>query len=135
MAVVTLSNDTKTARSVTLAATIDQGGFATLYLYTGPQPANADTALDTQVELAAIACPTPIGTVENGALTGGTFEQHLTTAGTGTAEWARLVNGAGDTVGDFTVGTQGSGANIEIVSTQFYPGVIVSVSSFLVTEV
>lgn len=135
MAVVTLSAYTKTARSVALAESIDQGGSATLSLYTGPQPANADTELDTQIALAAIPCPNPIGTVENGELTGGTFEQHLTTAGTGTAEWARLVNGAGETVGDFTVGTQGSGANIEIISTQFYPGVLVLVSSFLVTEV
>jgi len=136
MASIALSTSTKTVRSEALNTAIDDGGAATLYFYTDPQPATADEAIGASTQLAAVPCPTaPFGTVTDGVLTSHEISNHLTTEGTGSATWARLINGAGTTIGDFTVGGIGSGANIEMQSTQFYPGVIVAISSFVVTEV
>jgi hypothetical protein len=136
MANLALSSQQKTLRAQSIIDYIDVGGAAgTLSIYDGTIPTTPDTAVTTQVLLAAVPCPFPFGTAANATLTGNSFAQYTTTEPAGTASWARLVNSNTDVIGDFTVGTIGSGSNIELQSVDFYTGVIVIINSFTINEV
>lgn len=94
----------------TIVDRVDAGGAAgTIKIYTGAQPANADTAA-TGTLLATLTCALP---AFDPAATGAVAldaDPDLTTTATaaGTAGWARVADSNGATVFDGSVGTSGT---------------------------
>ena len=106
-------------------------GGATLAIYSGTQPATADTALSGNTVLATFTLPaagsnsvSSAGVITFGAIT------NVTAVATGTAVFARVTNGA-NTVCDMSVGT--SSADCIINSTAISSGATVSISSMSYT--
>jgi len=92
-------------------------------IYSGSQPADADTAIGAQVLLAtlvmnATAFTGPSGTVSTiQTLTAGAITSDTNAAATGTAAWFRLQKSDGTTnIMDGTVGTAGTDAIINSTS-------------------
>lgn len=121
-----LSDTTANAQAVSLATLCNTG---TIQIYTGTQPANANTAVSTQTLLVTLT----FGSTAFGAPSGGVLTANSITAGTavatGTATWYRVLESNGTTVVmDGSVAT--SGANLNLSTTSIVSGVTVSVSSF-----
>ncbi len=118
VAVTAALND---ARLQAVANWLDTGsGNAAVRIYPSPRPATpADTP--TTAMLAQISLTKPCGALTNGVLTL-TPEANGLIAETGTATWARIVNGNGDTAFDADVG-QGTGDwEIVLVQANLYAG-------------
>lgn len=104
-------------------ADLDGGsGAAQLAIYTGSQPANANTAASGTL-LVTLTLNDPAGVQSGGVITLSVSPAISASAGnTGTAGWARLKDSAGNTVLDGSVGTTGSGADFIIDSTSITSG-------------
>lgn len=113
-----------------LANFIDAGsGNATFIFYDDEQPANTTIAADDGAKLVTLTLPEPC---YKAVLVDG-IELHAsdtaTVIKTGTAVWARLYNGNGDSVADFAVGTDITlastslvlGGTLKITSIKFHP--------------
>lgn len=102
-------------------AALDAGGAAAeLEIYSGSQPADADTAASGTL-LATLVLNDPAGTQSGGVITIDVSPAITATAGaTGTAGWGRLLDSTGATVLDGSVGT--SGADFIIDSTSITSG-------------
>lgn len=90
----------------TLASFLDSGaGAATLIFYDDTIPADIETAADDAAKLVTLTLPEPCFK----AVTADYIELYPPLPAmpikTGTATWARLFNGAGQTVQDLAVGT------------------------------
>jgi len=108
---------------------------ATLALYDGTAPADADTAVTTQTKLAEFTLPAaPAGTVTDGMFTLAAGTAAATGLATSTATWARLSDSADATIGDYDVGTVGSGAAVEIDNADLVAGALVSLVAFTQAE-
>lgn len=102
----TISQAHNEARLSATLALLDSGvGNARIRLYNGTRPANggAPTTLLVEIEL-----DKPSGTVAGNVLTLTSSDVPLCLA-TGTATWARIVNGAGAFVADGDVSTSAAG--------------------------
>jgi hypothetical protein len=106
---------------------LDSGtGSARVRIYGGTRPAvTSDPGTPLLVE---IPLQEPAGGVAAGVLTllpsgPGTI------ASTGSAAWARVVNGSGATAFDTDVGLDGSGANVILSDLTLYAGGLVSILS------
>ena len=99
-----------------LATFIDKGSNnATFIFYDSNKPASTTTAADTSAKLVTLNLPDPcFKSVESNHI-----ELQPTDTGTviktGTAKWARLYNGEGTAVADFTIGTDITLANTNLV--------------------
>ena len=104
-----------------------------LRIYDGTRPANASTAITTQVLLAELRFANPAAaSVTNGVITFDTISPDTSANATGTATWARCLKSDGTTaICDMNVGT--SDANIIVTTTAISAGVQVSVTSATVT--
>lgn len=104
-----------------IESALDAGvGAATLEVYTGSQPANADTAASGTL-LVTLTLNDPAGTQSGGVITIDVDPAISATAvATGTAGWARMKDSAGVTVLDGSVGT--SSADFIIDSTSITSG-------------
>jgi hypothetical protein len=125
-----LGTATRNAIADAVADLYDGG---TLKIYTGSQPATADTA-PTGSLLATITLPTPaFGASSSGAVAkAGTWS--VAASATGTAGYFRLKT-AGDTHPiDGTIGATGSGEEMELDNTSITSGQSVTVSSFTITQ-
>lgn len=107
---------------------------ATLGIYDGTRPADADTAITTQTLLAEFTLPNPAGSVTDGVFTGDAITE-VTVSNTGTAAWARAIDSADAVIADLEVGTTGSGSAIEINSVSLVTGSDIGITSFVITEV
>lgn len=105
-----------------------------LRLYTGTQPATADTAISTQTLLATLRWnTTAFGAASNGVATANALTSDSSAAATGTATWFRALKSDGTTaVFDGSVGT--SGCDLNLNSASITTGSAVSVTSFTYTE-
>src|SRR5689334_2272930 len=85
------------------------GNAALLRIYSGTQPASADTALSGNTLLAELTCASPFaGAASGGVLTASAITQDSSADATGTATFFRLVKSDGTTVvADGSVGTSG----------------------------
>lgn len=130
MALNTQLSDTAANAAVNAVAPLLNSGK--LRIYDGSQPANANTAITSQVLLAEL---TYNATAFSGGSAGVATANAITsgTAGnTGTAAWFRAVESNGTTVVyDGSVGT--SGANLNLNTTSIVSGATVSVSSLTLT--
>jgi hypothetical protein len=118
-----------------LAANTEANAFAPLLnaglieIFTGTQPANANTALSGNTLLATLTFANPaFATAVASVITANTIASGTAVA-TGTATFARLYKSDGTTVvGDVAVGTSGAGLNLN--TTSIVTGGLVSVTSY-----
>lgn len=113
----------------TLRVTLNSG---LLKLYSGAKPANADTAITTQVLLATLT----FAATAFAAATGGTSTANAITPGTivatGTASWFRMFEADGTTVvGDGTIDL--SGADMNMNSVELRTGAQAACTSFVLS--
>lgn len=119
-------NNTRVATISTAA-----GASATLKIYTGSAPTNADTAV-TGTLLVTLTGASTFATSSSGVATLGTVTSGTAVA-TGTAGYARLATSGGTAICDFTViGTSGSDLNLN--ATSITSGGTVSITSGTITE-
>jgi hypothetical protein len=135
MATITWSTAAKDARMQALADLIDGAGApGEIHIYDGTPPDPPGGDVTTQVLLATLTLSLPCGTVSGGALTLSPIEEEDLAPASGTATWARLVDGAGAWVADMDVGVTGSGAVIQLNATDIYQGGIVRITSAVIQE-
>lgn len=104
------SNGTRNAQQQGLITYAGSG--AIISLYTGTQPANANTALSSNTLLAALTMVSGFGTDSNGTLTLGTVSPNTAVAA-GTATFFRITKSDGTTVVmDGSVSTSGADLNL-----------------------
>ena len=105
-----------------------------LRIYSGTQPATADTAISAQVLLAELRFnATAFGAPSSGVATANTITEDTSANATGTATWYRcLKSDETSAVEDGTVGTATS--NLILNSVAISAGAAVQVSSFTHTE-
>lgn len=105
-----------------------------LRIYSGTQPATADTAITSQTLLAELRfASTAFGAAADGVATANAIVDEDSALATGTATWFRLFKSDGTTaVADGSVGT--SGADLNLSSVSLAPGITVSVTSFTYTQ-
>jgi len=104
-----------------------------LRIYTGSQPAGADTALSGQTLLAELRYANPAsGAASGGVVTFSAMTADSSADATGTAAWFRALKSDGTTaVFDGSVGT--SGCDLNLNSTAIQSGAAVSISSHTYT--
>ena len=108
------SNGTRNAQQQGLITYAGSG--AIIHLYTGTQPANANTALSANTLLVSLTISGSFGTDSNGTLTVGSVSNGTAVA-TGTATFFRITKSDNSTVVmDGTVGTSGADMNFNTVS-------------------
>lgn len=116
-----------------IKAAIDAGaGAGTIKIYTGTQPADANTALSGNTLLATLTFTDPCaGAASGGVLTFSTITQDASADATGTATFARIQDSDGNVVFDCDVNT--SAATLIINTTSIVTGGPVSITSFTLT--
>jgi len=121
----------KNAQEAAIRTTL--GASAVLNIYSGTQPANPDTAITSQVLLAALTCNATFGTESGGIETLNAITSGTGTAGAGAgtaATWFRLTTSGGTAHVDGTCGVT-SGFDMNFVgSASIATGQVVSESSF-----
>lgn len=125
----TLSAETVQAQGDALVAKLSNGY---LRIYSGAQPANADTAIGSQVMLAELRFGTPAAaaTPTSGIITGNAITSG-TAAATGTATWYRAWKSDGvSEVMDGSVDVAANSPNLALSTTAIVTGATVSVTAF-----
>lgn len=134
MATMKLTATVRTALADALLAAFDGGdGPCVLRFYDGSQPAGPGTAVGAQVLLGSVVCADPVGTTASGVLTFDAMTQDDAADATGTATWARLVDGDGNAVADFDVSDTGGTGAIKLNTVSIVVGGPIVVSSFVIT--
>jgi hypothetical protein len=111
-----LSDATANAEANAVAALLNSG---TLLIYSGSQPANANTAVTSQTLLATLTFgATAFGSAVGGVATANAITPASTAAATGTASWFRCLTSGSAVVFDGTVGTSGCDLNINTTAIQ-----------------
>jgi hypothetical protein len=119
------SNGTRDAQQTGLITYAGSGSI--IRLYDGSQPANANTAISTQVLLVSLTISGAFGTDSNGTITLGTVSNGTAVASS-TATFFRIVKSDGTTVVmDGSVGT--SGADLNLNTTTISSGQVVSITA------
>jgi hypothetical protein len=110
------------------------GASALLRIYSGTQPATADTALSGNTLLAELTCGATFAPAASGGVaTANAITQDSSADATGTATFFRLVKSDGTTVVcDGSVGT--ASADLVLVTTSITATQPVQVTSFVATE-
>ena len=102
-------------------------------IYDGTQPANGGDAISTQVLLAELRFADPaFGAGVAGVATANAIIGDTGANATGTASWARLLDGDGNFVADVDVGT--SGATLNLVTVSIVATQPVNITSFTFTQ-
>lgn len=126
-----LSHAASNAACNALTALVNGG---TIKIYTGSQPANAETAITTQTLLGSVTLnATAFGSATNGTGTANAITSG-TAAATGTAVWFRVCNSGGTGIWDGAVGTSASNLNLNSTSIQSGATIAVSAYTFSILE-
>lgn len=125
-----LSNASANAEVEALAALLDGGFFD---IYSGVQPATADTPITTQVLLASLAYGTPAyGAAVGGAASSNPIADDPDAAASGQATWYRMYKADHVTaVQDGSVGT--IDCNLNMTDVNIVQHAVVSIASFTLT--
>lgn len=127
---VNFTNAVNSSRGTAIITAAGTG--ATIKLYTGANPTNADTGV-TGTLLVTLTIAGVLGTESAGVLTLGTVSSG-TAGASGVAGYARFATSGGTALFDLTsIGT--SGADLNLNSTTITSGGTVSVSSGTITEI
>lgn len=128
----------KTAKLGTVGLAAFIGPSAKLRIYSGTQPATADTAVTGTLLVEFICNATQFGTATSGVLTASAISNGTGTAGAagGTAGgYYRIVKADGTTnCIDGTVGITGGTFDLELDNPSIATGQVVAVSSHTITE-
>lgn len=110
------------------------GNSGFIKLYTGTQPADANTALSGNTLLATLTCNATFApSASSGQLTLNSITSDTNAAATGTATFFRMLKSDATTVVmDGTVGTSGSDLNLN--TTSIVSGATVACTSFVITD-
>lgn len=129
-----ISTTARNAAVAAIAALADaDAGAGTLKIYTGSQPASADTAPSGTL-LATFTLSDPaFGSPASGVVTLQGLPLSTTGAAAGTAGWGRLADQSGDSVQDGAVTATGGGGEIQLNSTTISVGVSVQLTSGTLT--
>lgn len=134
MAVMKLLPADRTAIATALRTAWDVGaGPVTLEIYDGAMPATPSTALAGQVKLGTLTCSRPLGTEAAGVLTFSAITQDDQADASGTAAWARLVDGAGVPRALFDVTNTAGAGVVKMNTVTIVQGGPIRVDSFTVT--
>ncbi|MDH5528350.1 MAG: hypothetical protein OEY97_13750 [Nitrospirota bacterium] len=107
------------------------GGTAVLEIYDGVRPANADTAVTTQVLLASLPLPaSAFAAAAAGASSLSAQIQDNLADASGTATWFRLRDSAGTYVIDGSVTATGGGGDIELSDVNILANGTVTITAF-----
>lgn len=136
MANVRIATNTRNAMLDALAARVDLASGSPnagrIDIYDGSQPANSNVAVTTQVRLAVLTFADPAAAAASaGVLTFNTITEDTSADATGTAAWARIVDGDGNAVFDCDVGT--SATTIVLNTTSIVAAGPVRITSFTLT--
>lgn len=128
----TLANAAVNAEGDALATLLNTGY---LRIYSGAQPATADTAIGAQVLLAELRFgATAFGAASAGVITANAITSDASADATGTAAWFRCLKSDGTTpVMDGTVDVSGNTPNLTLATVSIVAGAVVSCSSFVHT--
>lgn len=122
-----LANDLANA----IKTAVDAGAAGKIKIYTGSQPATADTAVSGTL-LATFTLSDPsFGAASGGVITLAGVPLTVAAAATGTAGWFRLMTSADASVLDGSVGTSGNQINLN--TTSITSGVNVTITSGTIT--
>jgi hypothetical protein len=129
----TMIDARKNAMLDTFTSGIGASPLLRIYDATGGVPANANTALGSQVVLGTLTfSATPFPAAANGTLTANPITQDSAADATGTAAFYRILNSAGTvTYAQGTVGT--SGADLNLNTTSIVAGGPISVTSLTIS--
>lgn len=109
-------------------------GPATIEIYSGTIPTNADTAIGAQVLLAVLTCSDPAAPAASASvLTFSAITGDSSANATGTATWARIKDSTGATVFDCSVTATGGGGVMTLNTTSIVSGSPVSITSGTLT--
>lgn len=129
MALNTQVSDATANASCNAATARVNGG--SIKIYTGPQPANGNTALTTQTLLATLPLNNPaFGNAAAGVAALNAAGVSATAVATGTAAWCRVCDSSGVGEWDASIGT--AGCNLNMGSTAIQSGATVSVTAYSV---
>lgn len=133
MPVVHLANAVRTDMMTAFAEAIDADtNPGEIRIYDGSMPANAETAISGQTLLATLTFSSPPQSgVSNGVLTFDDITEDSEADASGTATWARIVDGDGATIADVNVGT--SDATLILNTTSIVQGGPVRITSGTMT--
>ena len=133
MATIHLSTAVANAMLVPLRDALDGGsGPGTIAFYTTPMPATTADAITTQKLLGTLTCTSGVGTVSGGAITFDTITQDASADDSGTAQWARVVDGNGVGVIDVDVSDTTGSAFLKLNTAVIVVGGPISISSFVI---
>lgn len=110
-----------------LTTLIDTGGAGSIQIYTGSAPATPETSPTGTLLVTLTMSATSFPAAASGSMTANAITSGTAVA-TGTAGYARLINGAGTCVGLLTVGV--SGTELTIPSTSITTGQTIGCTSF-----
>ncbi|MCI4437832.1 MAG: hypothetical protein JHC33_13580 [Ignisphaera sp.] len=129
----TMIDARKNAMLDTFTSGIGASPLLRIYDATGGVPANANTALGSQVVLGTLTfSATPFPAASAGTLTANAITQDSAADATGTAAFYRILNSAGTvTYAQGTVGT--SGADLNLNTTSIVLGGPISVTSLTIS--
>lgn len=110
----------------------DSPTAGTLSIYDGTRPADVNTAVSGQTQLAEFTLSDPaFGAAASGVVTLAGTPIATTADADGTATWGRIFDGSGDAIVDGDVAT--SGGDITVNTTAFTTGVDVTLTSGTLT--
>ena len=137
MANVRLATLTRNAMLDALNARLNLGsGPALVKIYSGTQPANANTGLSGNTLLATLTCSDPAAPSASGAtLTLDAITRDTSADASGTATWARVTDSDGNTVFDCDVGgtAEETTGTIQLNTSTLVAGGPVELASFTLT--
>lgn len=130
---IRLATATRNALATAVSTLVDAGPAAgTVKIYTGSQPATADTA-ESGTLLATVALGDPaFGAVSNGVITAAD-PVAVTAVASGTAGWFRVEDSTGANVYDGSVTATGGGGDMTLATTAVTSGLSIDITSLTVT--
>lgn len=129
-----LANATRSAAANAVVDSIDTGGAGSIQIRTGSQPTNADDAASGTLLVTISLASTAFGAASNGVATLASTPRTGTAVATGTAGYARVLDGAGAKVMDCSVTATGGGGDITLASTSIVTDTTVSLTSMTYTQ-
>jgi hypothetical protein len=135
MANLRLATDTRNAMLDAITGMLDAGtGPALIRIYSGTQPANANTALGSQVLLAELECDDPsAAAAASGVLTFGAITAESSAPATGVATWARVLDSDENAIFDCDVSNTAGSGSIKLNTTSIVMGGPVAITSLTIT--
>lgn len=135
MANFRIATSTRNSMLDRITAALDAGsGAGKVRIYDGSQPANANTAITSQVLLAELTLSDPsAASAASGVLTLSTITQDSSANATGTATWARVVDSDNNAVFDCDVSNNAGNGSLKLNTTSIVSGGPVAVTSFTIT--